>query len=136
MHPRCSDKFASKHKIDIFDNSIANLNTWEFVDHEHLRIFSSTTSRVFISYIHILKLPWNSDNSSNQNIHEQNYIDSARLSQSCLSEDQCFPFSSLNWVNNWCCYKSIWKNCYTIQIICLLSLLKQTIYEANYFWGD
>ena len=85
-----------KHKIDIFDNSIANLNVREFFDYEHFRIFSSMTSRVsFICYIHILKLPWNSDNSSIQNIHGQNYMDSAMLSYSCAFEDLCFPFSSL-----------------------------------------
>ena len=38
---------------------------------------------------------WNSDlwNSSIQNIHEQNYMDSAMF---FLFEDQCFPFGSLN----------------------------------------
>ena len=37
----------------------------------------------FICYIHIVKSPWISDNSSIQNIHEQDYMDSEMLSYSC-----------------------------------------------------
>ena len=39
-------KFAGAIKIDTFDNSIANLNTRYFFDHEHFRIFLSIASRV------------------------------------------------------------------------------------------
>ena len=52
------------------------------------------------------------------------------LSYSYPFEDQCFPFSSLKWVNNWCCYETIRKQYYAMQIICLSSFLKQTTYET------
>ena len=64
--------------------------SWAFQD-----IFIHDVSSVCICYTHILKLPWNSYNSSIQNTHEQNYMDSAMISYSCPFEDQCFPFSSL-----------------------------------------
>ena len=63
-------------------------------------------------------------------------MDAAMLSYSCPFEEQRFPFSSLKWVNNWCCYKSIQQQCYAMQIICLFSFLKQITYETNYFWGN
>ena len=47
-------------------------------------------------------------------------------------EDQCFPFVSLNLVNNWWFYESIQKQCQAKQIIFLLSFLKQTAYQRNY----
>ena len=93
-------------------------------------IFIHDVKSVFLCYIHILKLLWNSDNSSIQNIHKLSYMDSAMLSYSYPFEDQCFPFSSLKWVNNWCCYENIRKQYYTMQIICLSSFLKQTTYET------
>ena len=93
-------------------------------------IFIHDVKSVFLYYIHILKLLWNSDNSSIQNIHKLSYMDSAMLSYSYPFEDQCFPFSSLKWVNNWCCYESIRKQYYAMQIICLSSFLKQTTYET------
>ena len=80
--------------MDIFDSSIANLNARKFFDHEHFRIFSSMTPTVSL-FSYFLKLPWSFDNSSLQNIYEQNYMDSAMLSYSCPFEEQCFPFSSL-----------------------------------------
>ena len=39
-------KFTSAINIDIFDNSIANLNAREFLDPVHFRIFSSMKSRM------------------------------------------------------------------------------------------
>ena len=78
------------------------LSSWAFQV-----IFIHDIKSVCICYVHILKLPWNSDNSIIQNIHGQNYVDSVMLSYSCPFEEQCFPFSSLKKVNNWCCYESI-----------------------------
>ena len=85
-------------KIDITDNSIANLNAREFFDHDHFKIFSSIMSTGQQEWLYLLhphpKIAfWNSDNSSIQNIHEQNYMDSAMF---FLFEDLCFPFGSLN----------------------------------------
>ena len=86
----------NKHKIDILDNSNANLNARDFFDNCAFQdIFIHDVKSVFIWYIHILKLPLTSDNLSIQNIHEQNYMDSAILWYSCPFEEQCFSFSSL-----------------------------------------
>ena len=64
--------------------------SWAFQE-----ILIHDVKNVFICYIYTLKLPWNSDNSSIQNICEQNYIDSAMLSYSYPFEYQFFHFSSL-----------------------------------------
>ena len=110
VHPRCRNQVyqCNKHKIDIFDYSIVNLNAREFFHHEHFRIFSSMMSRVPLLNPH-RKLPLNSHNSSIENIHEKNYLDSAILSYSSQFEEQCFSYSFLKQVNNSCCYESIGK---------------------------
>ena len=56
--------------------------------------FHHDVKSVFICYIDILKFPWNSDNSSIQTIHEQNYMDSTMISSTCPFEDQCLLFIS------------------------------------------
>ena len=60
-------------------------------------------------------------------------IQNIQLSYSWPFEGQCFPFGSLNLVNNWCCYESIWKQCYTMQIICLLSFFKVNNIQKKLF---
>ena len=99
-------------------------------------IFIHDVNSVFICYIHILKLPWNAYNLFIQIIHEQNYMDSTKFSYSCPFEGECFPFSYLTMVNNWCCYKSIQRQYLAMEIICLLSFLRQTTYETNFYWGN
>ena len=60
-------------------------------------------------------------------------MDSTMLSCLCPFEDQCFPFSSLNLVIISAVMKAS-ESCYAMQIICLLSSLKQTTttYETKY----
>ena len=62
----------------LFQNVFTESKAWQ--KHSSIDVKS-----VFICYIYVLKLPWNSDNLSSQNIHEQNYMDSAMLSYSCSS---------------------------------------------------